>query len=43
MWNLEKRFGDLNCKAEIETQTQRTNIWIASRDGERCAGLGDWD
>ena len=38
-----KDIDDLICKTEIETQTQRTNVWIPSRDGESCAGLGDWD
>ena len=30
MWNLEKKNGldDIICKAEIETQMYRTNIWI---------------
>ena len=30
MWNLEKKTGidDLIHKAEIETQIQRTNVWI---------------
>ena len=28
MWNLKNGIDDLICKAEIETQTWRTNIWI---------------
>ena len=33
---------DLICKAEIETQMQRTNLWIPRGEGERDE-LGDWD
>ena len=33
---------DLICKAEIETQTQRTNVWILRGKGE-WDELGDWD
>ena len=29
---------DLMCKTEIETQTQRTNIWTP-----RGSGKGEWD
>ena len=28
MWNLGKCIDDLMCKAEIETQMERTDIWI---------------
>ena len=28
MWNLGKYIDDLMCKAEIETQMERTDIWI---------------
>ena len=31
---------DLICKAEIETQTQRTNIWMPRGEWDE---LGDWD
>ena len=42
MWNLEK-MSHLNfCKAEIETQMQRTNVWIP-RGKEEWDELGDWD
>ena len=34
--------GELICKEEIETQTQRTNVWTPSREGE-WDELGDWD
>ena len=31
------------CKAEIETQTQRTNIWIPRGGSGGWDELGDWD
>ena len=43
MWNLERKGrGDLICKAETETQTQRTRAWTPRGKGE-WDGLGDWD
>ena len=36
MWNLKIDIDGLICKAEIETQTQRTNVWIPS-------GKRGWD
>ena len=33
---------NLICKAEIETQMQRTNVWRPSRGGGQDK-LGDWD
>ena len=33
MWNLENGIDDLICKAEIETQTYSTNIWIPRGKG----------
>ena len=33
---------DLICKAETETHTWRTNVWIPRREGE-WDELGDWD
>ena len=33
---------DLIYKAEIETQTYRTNVWISRGKGE-WDELGDWD
>ena len=43
MWNLKKiGIEDLIYKAEIETQMQRANIWIARRK-EGWDELGDWD
>ena len=33
---------ELVCKAEIETQMQRTNVWIPRGEGE-WDGLGNWD
>ena len=38
MWNLENGTDELVCKAEIETQMQRTNIWIPR--GENGGGGG---
>ena len=37
MESRKNGIDDLICKAEIETQTQRTNIWIprGKREGER--------
>ena len=32
---------DLICKAEIETQTQKTDVWIPR--GKKWEELGDWD
>ena len=35
---------ELVCKAEIETQIQRTNVWTSSGEGGGgCDELGDWD
>ena len=37
MWNLEKCcIDDLICKAKVETQTERTNVWTPAR------GKGEW-
>ena len=41
MWNLEKWYiDDLICKAEKETQTWRTNIWIPTRGESGGRGSG---
>ena len=34
---------DLNYQEEIETQTQRTNVWIPRGKGVGWKELGDWD
>ena len=34
---------DLICKAEIETQTQRTNVWAPRDEVGGWDELGDWD
>ena len=35
MWNIKNIYTDeLICKTEIETQMQRSNIWILRREGE---------
>ena len=31
------------CKAEIDTQTQRTNIWTRRGESGTWDELGDWD
>ena len=44
MWNLKNGMDSLLCKAEIETQTERTKVWIPK--GEVVGwwdGLGGWD
>ena len=38
MWNLENGTDESVCRAEIETQMQRTNVWTPR--GERGGGLG---
>ena len=34
---------ELICKAEIETQTQSTNVWIPRGKGVGWKKLGNWD
>ena len=34
---------DLIYRAEIETQMQRTNVWIPRKKTVGCEELGDWD
>ena len=34
---------DLICKVEIETQIQRTNVWISKGEGGSYKELRDWD
>ena len=34
---------ELTCKTEIETQMQRTNVWIRREEGGGWDELGDWD
>ena len=41
MWDLENGIGA--CKPEIETQTLRTNVWIARGKGVGWEKVGDWD
>ena len=41
MWDLENGIGA--CKPEIETQTLRTNVWIARGKGVGWEEVGDWD
>ena len=38
MWNLEKCTDEPVCRAEIETQMQRTNVWTPR--GEFCGEGG---
>ena len=37
MWNLENGTDDPICKAEIETQTQKTHVWTP-----RGGGGAEW-
>ena len=39
MWNLENGTDEPVCRAEIETQMQRTNVWTPR--GESHGGAGD--
>ena len=41
MWNLKNGTDELVCKAEIETQMQRTNI--STKGGKWQGGGGGWD
>ena len=44
MWNLENDSDELNCKEEIKTQMQRTNVWLPVGGGRGgWDELGDWD
>ena len=44
MCRIQKNDTDeLVCKAEIETQMQRTNIQIPSGEGDGWDELGNWD
>ena len=36
MWNLDDGTDEHICKEEIETQTQRINIWIPRGEREEC-------
>ena len=40
MWNLENDTDELVYKVEIETQIERTNLWILKGKG-KWDGLGD--
>ena len=40
MWNLENGTDEPICKAEIETQMYRTNVWTPGRKGNE---LEDWN
>ena len=40
MWNLEKYTDEPVCKAEMETQMQRTNVWTPRE--ERGSGM-NWE
>ena len=45
MWNLENGTDELVCRAEIETQKQRTNIWTPRGEvsGGGCGGVLNWE
>ena len=40
---IQKSIDGLICKGEIETETQRTNVWIPRGKGVGQEELGDWD
>ena len=40
MWNLENGTDELVCRAEIETQMQRTNVWTLSGGKQQGSGGG---
>ena len=47
-WNLENGTDEPVCRAEIETQKQRTNVWTQRGESGVMWGwwwdeLGDWD
>ena len=42
MWNLKKYTNELIYKTEIDTQTQKTNLWLPKRKGGRDK-TGVWD
>ena len=40
----KNNIDDLICKAEVETQMQRTNVWVPTgKGGEEWEELGDWN
>ena len=43
MWNLENDTNELIYKTEIDSQTQKTNIWLPKGKGEARDKLGAWD
>ena len=46
MWNLENGTDEPVCRAEIETQMQRTNEWTPSREsggGGGGGGVMNWE
>ena len=44
IWGIQKNgIDDLICQAEIETETERTNVWIPRGKGVGWEEFGDWD
>ena len=43
MWNLENGTDEFICKAEIETQKQRTNVWTPRQRRGEGGWTGRWD
>ena len=44
MWNLENGTDETVCKAEIETQIQRTNVWAPRGEVKGGGGGGmNWE
>ena len=38
MWNLKNDTYELIYKAEIDSQIQKTNVWLPKREGGECIG-----
>ena len=45
MWNVENGTDELVCRAEIETQTQRKNVWTPRGEtaGSGDVGVMNWE
>ena len=44
MWNLKKKgTNELIYKTEVESQMQKTNLWLPGDKVEGRGKLGDWD
>ena len=43
MWNLKYDTQELIYKAEIDSMTQKTNVWLPKGNREERDELGVWD